>query len=504
MQTKPFSSPRAIALLFVILAGALLPLAAHAQSLSWARRAGGSGSDNGYGVALAPGGGVWVVGNFRNSATFGPGESGQTALTAAGGSDIFLAKYNPDGTLAWAKRAGGSGADSALGIALAPDGSAWVTGNISGVAVFGPGESGQTTLSNRNGDYNTDIFLAKYRPDGTLAWVRREGGSQNDTGNALAIGPDGSVWLTGSFAGSFTYGGRSQLTTSGNKGFFLAKYKSDGSLSWVKSAQGGQTAEGLALAIGPDNCAWVTGDFTESVTFGQDGLPATLTSAGYQDIFLVNYTPTGTLDWARREGGSDADQGAAVAVGADGSIWVTGFFSRTITFGGRTLLSAQGGIDVFLAKYNRDGTLAWVKDAGGSDYDAGYGLALTAGGSAWLTGFFTGSATFAPGEREETMLTSTFGEDFASADIFLAKYKADGRLAWVRAVGGSADDTGRALAVTAEGTVWVAGYFQQSATFGQGQSQATLNAAGGNDLFLAQYLDPPVNAVNPRSWSLYE
>jgi len=74
----------------------------------WAKRAGGSENDKGYAIPVLPDGSSLVTGGFQDTAILGEGETNATSLTSAGGYDIFIAKYNADGTLAWAKRAGGS------------------------------------------------------------------------------------------------------------------------------------------------------------------------------------------------------------------------------------------------------------------------------------------------------------------------------------------------------------------------------------------------------------
>jgi hypothetical protein len=100
-----------------------------------------------------------VTGWFYISATFGPGEPNQTVLTSAGESDIFIARYTPDGTLAWAKRAGGISDDDGRGITALSDDSTVVTGNFQGSATFGPGEPNETVLDSA-GSY--DIFVARF------------------------------------------------------------------------------------------------------------------------------------------------------------------------------------------------------------------------------------------------------------------------------------------------------------------------------------------------------
>ena len=72
--------------------------------------------------------GALVTGTFFGTATFGPGEAGATPLTDTGNGDLFLARYGADGTLLWAKRAGGAGRVLGSGVAALPDGGALVTG----------------------------------------------------------------------------------------------------------------------------------------------------------------------------------------------------------------------------------------------------------------------------------------------------------------------------------------------------------------------------------------
>jgi len=141
----------------------LFPLKAYAAGgdLAWAKRAGGASDygDYAWGIAALADGSALMTGYFSGSATFGPGEAGQTTLNSAGGFDIFIARYNANGTLAWAKRAGGADDDWGSGIAALADGSALMTGFLYGSATFGPGEAGETTLTSAGED---DIFIARF------------------------------------------------------------------------------------------------------------------------------------------------------------------------------------------------------------------------------------------------------------------------------------------------------------------------------------------------------
>ncbi|HDS30859.1 MAG TPA: hypothetical protein ENN67_07455 [Firmicutes bacterium] len=132
-------------------------------TLAWAKRAGGeSWYDEGYGITALSDNSTVVTGRFRHSATFGPGEQNQTVLTSAGWEDIFIARYNTDGTLAWAKSAGGEPwYDRGYGITALSDNSTVVTGFFDASATFGPGEPNQTVLTSAG---NWDIFIARFAP----------------------------------------------------------------------------------------------------------------------------------------------------------------------------------------------------------------------------------------------------------------------------------------------------------------------------------------------------
>jgi len=140
----------------------------------WAKHAGGTGWDRGWGITTLSDDSTVVAGRFFDTALFGPGEPNQTILTSSGDYDIFIARYNTDGTLAWAKRAGGIGEDSGYGVTSLSDNSIIMTGDFTGAAAFGAGESKETILTS-NGE--SDIFIARYDPDGTLSWVKHAGGS---------------------------------------------------------------------------------------------------------------------------------------------------------------------------------------------------------------------------------------------------------------------------------------------------------------------------------------
>jgi hypothetical protein len=96
----------------------------------------------------------------------------------------------------WTHTWGGPSNDYANAVAVDNSGNVYVAGST---ASFGAG--------------GTDVLILKYSPLGTLLWTKTWGGSGNEAANAIAVGPDGFLYVTGSsssFASGCCYGGSIQ------------------------------------------------------------------------------------------------------------------------------------------------------------------------------------------------------------------------------------------------------------------------------------------------------
>ncbi len=395
--------------------------------LDWAVTAGGDDDDCGRGIATAGDGTVLVTGSFMGAATFGAGESAETTLVADSGNDIFIAKYEPDGHLRWARSVGGIDHDWGYDIAAAADGGVFITGEYQRDATFGAGEANGATLSVFR---SKDIFVARYGADGDLSWVRRAGGDGDNTGHAIASAEDGGVYVTGEFRQSAVFG----------------------------EGEANQT---------------------------------TLEARSAADVFVAKYADDGSLVWAVRAGSASAadisdDVGWDVAGVAGGGVFVTGSFGMSAVFGAgeaQTTLTASGLTHLFLAKYDDDGNLVWVERSTGSFIDVGTGVAATAEGGAVVTGRFHGTTSFAAGEIDEIGL-----ESIGLFDIVAARFSAHGEIEWAMRAGGyTGEDTGHGIAVTDDDGILITGAFGERAVFDNHElGSTTLQSKGMRDAFIAK------------------
>jgi uncharacterized delta-60 repeat protein len=427
-----------------------------------------------------------------------PGSSNLTKVKQAGQATGPLSS----GDLIWVKSAGGAGASASArgyGITTLSDNSTVVTGRLQGSVTFGSGEPNQTVLTCVGPFYDSDIFIARYSPDGTLAWAKQAGGSSEDCGYGITTLSDDSIVVTGSFFGSATFGqdepNQTVLTFSaGSWDIFIARFNPDGTLAWAKRAEGSSSGTqlwGNGITTLSDNSTVITGWFNVSAIFGP-GEPnqTTLTTTGFPNIFIACYNPDGTLAWAKRACGDCgvATAGHGITMLSDNSTVVTGQFSGSATFGpgepNQTVLTSAGIENVFIARYNQDGTLAWAKLAEGASRGFSDEITTLSDNSTVVTGSFSDLVTFGPGEPNQAVLTAV--DNF---DIFIARYNPDGTLAWAKCAGGTPDnDDGLGITALSDNSTVVTGGFYGSATFGSGEpNQAILTAVDNFDIFIARY-----------------
>ena len=458
--------------------------------LIWAKRAGGLGPDAGYGVTSLTDNSIGVTGIFSGAAVFGEGEANRTELTAVGTYDIFVARYNSDGTLAWASRAGGEETDGGYtdigwAVTTLSDNSIVVTGEFQGSARFGEGGPNETLLASAG---SGDIFIAKYRSDGTFEWAKRAGGIGKDTGKDIATLSDDSVVVAGSFSGTAVFGEGEEnstiLTKTNDNSIFLARYSSDGMLMWAKLV-GGHGWLGIGITTLTDDSIGLTGDFSWSALFGE-GEPNETFLLGYgdDDIFVARYNSDGTVRWVRRAGGWGRDLVACVSVLSDDSMVITGDYSTSALFGegelNETILETFGYDyyhTIFVARYLPDGSLAWAKRAGGYNVNSlGRGVSTLSDNSAIVTGIFSGRTLFGDGERNQTTFNGSSG--------FIASYNPDGTLSWAKRVGAIPYN----ITSLSDNTSVTTGMFYELARFGEGgPNETVLISAGMADIFTARY-----------------
>jgi hypothetical protein len=327
-------------------------------SVRWAVRAGGPGDDIIRGLTastlgVGPAGTtaqghVYVAGAAGAAAVFGPGEANETTIPALDGP-IFVASLSPDdGTLVWARFAGGGVPSQAYGVATGTGGVPVVlTGYVNGPAIFGAGTPSAVTVNPALGR----AFVASWDGAGQLTWALGLGGAMGE-GDAVTVDVSGEVVVTGTFEGSWggtTAGGLVTLTADsvGQPGCFLARLiHTTGAIAWARRLVG-RGVRPWHLHPTRTGDLLVAASFGGGVTVDPDGpTPTTIHAAGDDDALFVRLDMTGALRWATPAGGLGDDEGNDVAEASDGFVWASGSYVGSATFGaGTAALILTSGTD---------------------------------------------------------------------------------------------------------------------------------------------------------------
>ncbi len=313
-------------------------------------------------------------------------------------------------------------------------------------------------------------------------WAKSAGGTSNESATAITADTSGNVYLTGSFSSPNVTFGSVMLTnnsTSGNTDIYIVKYDPNGNVLWAKSA--GSSDEDYATSIALD--AWgniyVAGFFySTSITFGTTTLTNDSTTAT-SDVYVVKYSPSGNVIWARKAGGTMDDRINAVTTDVAGNVIVTGSFeSKYLIFGTDTVKNPLVATDdVFVIKYDSSGNFGWATGSGQVGDNFGYAITTDASNNIFVAGSFNSSSI---SFGSSVLSNSGTGTD----DMFLVKYNSSGTVAWATRATGKNNDMATALGTDATGNIYVSGRFASDTMFFN--STALINS-GAYDAFIAKY-----------------
>lgn len=359
----------------------------------WSRRFGDAVAQFARSVVIDGSGNVIVTGYFNGSVNFGG-----TSLVSAGGSDIFVVKFDTNGGFVWSKRFGDANTQTGNDVALDSAGNLIATGAVSGSVDFGGGALASAGQS--------DIYLVKFDANGNHVWSKRFGDANVQAGSGLAVDGSDNVFTTGSFNGTLDFGA-SPMTSAGGSDIFVAKFDSAGGFVWSRRFGDATNQTGSDVAIDAAGNSTITGSFAGSIDFGAGAL----VGAGQQDVYLAHFNSAGLHLWSRAFGGSSDDFGNAVAVNASGNCILSGSFQGSVDFGGGPLTGA-GGADLYVARYGPNGQHLSSSGYGDATTQSGSSIALSGAGDALVAGDFQGTIDLGGGP-----LTSAGGND-----VVLAKF----------------------------------------------------------------------------------
>ena len=475
--------------------------------LSYSSYLGGSGLDQGKGVAVDGSGNIYVVGQTA-SADFPA--SGKTSTD----TDAFVAKFNAAGTLQTTTYLGGSGTDRGFAIAMDNANAAvYIVGDTDS-ADFPIQSAGQSTPG---GDL--DGFVAKFNSaDLTLSFATYLGGSRAEEALGVAVDGSGNVYVAGatlSYDFPVTTAAVFNIGSSGNNcddpshpgtaipcsDAYVAKYDSSGVKQYATFLGGYYEDAATAIAVNSGGEAYVTG-----ITYSTDLLPTGSTgfqlqhAGGFGDAFILKLDSAGSVSYGTYLGGGGWDQGQAIAIDGSGNVYVAGATnsgSNSIPLPLTNALQQQyggGSYDAFVAKVAPanapSSQLRYLTYLGGEGKDFGFGIAADGSGNAYVVGETT-STDF---PLASALQAAWFGAGANNwGDAFISKIDKSGFLLnWSTYLGGSDDDWANSVVLDGNGGIYVAG--SSFSTDFPLVNPFQPSSAGNGDALLFKLSDSPLTA----------
>lgn len=477
------------------LAALLLHPCLNAQfNWQWARQLTGTGQPAIAGLVLDATGHAVACGSFTGTLTLGT----LPVLTSNGQSDLFVAKFGPDGTPLWVRSAGGANFDDALDVAVDGEGRITITGYFQSPSIT----VGGTTLDRLG---NMDVLVAQYNADGDAQWAKRYGwtaGSGLEWGRAIVADATGDLYVAGQYKTALLVPGLPDLQgCNGREQGFLIKLDANGNGIWSLTPQcTGDASLGLticdALALAPDGSIYLGGDFRgDTAYFATDTLPNFMPSGQSDDAFVVKYTPAGEEMWVRTWAGTNYDEIRSLATDSEGNILVATTREGGYLIDGIDLpfAGSNGNYRMTLWKMTPEGTMLWGRRAGDTSFSHEFNdLSVDANDHVWAGGYYGSRCTF------DNIVFPDNGT-FEFYGLFVAHYDADGVVQEVYTDRGQGPRVVSELACDAVGGLHVAGAYTDSIAF------APLTPLEGDGAFLVKSDDLTTSmttAPSDHTWSV--
>ena len=441
----------------------------HQWSFVFGENEGGGGTA--YDVDIDDNGNIFTVGIYTAAPYITPTQQ----LNFHGCTDVFLTKHSSNGDLLWARDFGSmTGFEYGNAVKADKAGNVYMTGLFYETIDFDPG-IGVAELTSIAG--YADIFFAKYDADGNYLWAISMGSTAgSESGHAIITDFDDCVYLLGHFYNTMDANpgvGVAELHSVGEKDIFITKFATNGNLIWAKSLGSIDNDLVYGATVDYEDNIIITGTYAGNIDFDLSSTTHIVNGIGERDIFIAKYDSSGAFIWAKGIGSPSDDESYDIATDQTGNVFITGFFRETVDFNpdpvGEALLVSQGSSDIFVAKYDKNGNFVWAKGFGTDEsYEEGWSIAVDTTNNVIIAGVISGSVDFGAGS-----IVPHYGDK----DALIAKFDNNGNTLWAHTIGGEGGDIARAVAVSKEGEIVIAG------EIGDGTSDFDLNSGSTSSVY---------------------
>lgn len=454
----------------------------NAQSFNWAWAKGVGGVDNetSYSSATDSQGNLYVVGTFSSSSI----NVGSYTLTnnVYPNYSLFIIKYDANNNVLFAKNSSGGEIyyNNRPEIVCDKNDNFYISASYQSASI----SLDNLTLTN-NSSISSDVqfFILKSNSSGNYLWAKSYGNNGSALVSDIAVNSSNKIAVTGYFRSptldfdSYTL----NIANQGSASIFVANLDENGNALWAKSAGALYSSFGKACDIDSSGNVYIAGVFYySSLNIGGINLTNSSLSGSTQEIFVAKYNSAGAVEWAKSGGSSNDEELFGLEVDNLGNIYICGT-AVNATFDNLSVNPSNTG-DIFLLKYNNQGTPTKVVAHKISTVSKIFDIAIDNFNAVYITGYYYfPDAIFGTDTLHNS---SPFG-----LECFIAKYDANSNYLWSLDLGTTEKEAGHSLSIAPNGNLFLIGEFDNDTlSFG---NNITLSAAGELDMFVAR-LDAPL------------
>lgn len=433
------------AIIFLFLFAATLTQAQH-KKIKWQAKYGGLKDDYPKSLIKTQDNGYVICGSSA---------SADGSLTGNNGiDDVWLVKTDSIGNMLWQKNYGGSKSDVGSCIIQTADGGYFI--------------AGYTTSNDKDITTNkgiADIWCIKTDSTGNMLWQQTYGGSDDDKAYSCIQTNDGGYLVAG-------YTNSTDGDATGNTdimNFWVLKTDGNGSIQWQKSYGGNYVDIAKQIIAGADNSYTVIG--YSSSTNGD-----VTNNKGFTDVWVINLSQNGNLNWQKNYGGSSSDEGKSIIRTDDNGYIFTGSTKSADA----DVTNNIGGYDLWVVKTNKTGNILWQKTYGGTKDDEGNTITAT------TDGYVISGGT----RSNDNDVSGLHGSGYTD-DCWVINISESGVKTWQKVLGTNMVENACAAVINSNGTITLAG--QSNGTGGDATSYIGLN-----DYWLVTLTDSTLH-INPTS-----
>ncbi len=206
--------------------------------------------------------------------------------------------------------------------------------------------------------YVQGMFLRKYNPAGILKWSKTY---DNIEIADIAIDTIGKVFITGYIHPGAHFGNFASINQTGS---FYASINADGNETFFQSLK--NTKSGMTtITFDKNNNYYLCGPFNDTLTFSCNTLlnPA---SPGNYGLFIIKYNSDNQCLWAKQTHGGCVVRSYynKFVFDNEDNFYVSGQNFGSVSFDPNHTIVAQGADNTFIAKYDINGNVLWIKNIG--------------------------------------------------------------------------------------------------------------------------------------------